>query len=70
MLQKVQESMFLETSKCFCLTSPEEVGCWRAESLEGHPYNKGYMKVLASRQKSWDSKGKKKLMFHGENIIW
>lgn len=70
MVQKVQECMFLETSQCFCLTSPGEVGCWRVESLEEHPYNKGWMKVSASSQKSWDSKWTKKSMFHGENIIW
>lgn len=58
MVQKVQECMFLETSQCFCLTSPE-VGCWHAETLEGHPYNKGYLKVSASSQKSWDTKCKK-----------
>lgn len=66
----MQECMFLETSQCFCLTSPGEVGCWRAESLEEHPYNKGWMKVSASSQKSWDSMWTKKFMFHGENIIW
>lgn len=59
MVQKVQECMFLETSQCFCLTSPGEVGCWCAENSERHPYNKGYMKASASSQKSWAASEKK-----------
>lgn len=70
MVQKVQEHIFLESSHFFCLTSPGDVGCWHAESTEGHPYNKSYMKVSASSQKSWDRKWKKKFMFRRENIIW